>query len=234
MKAWPGSIMHWQAWRKALELYLHTPELIVASTPVAGGGRSSTAILSALDDVCVRPNLRLGLGARRSASACRRGVTQSGDPCAHCRATGLLLANDGWSPKPRPLPAGRGSVGAGPLCDRRLPLGPWSHALLSGGSQDGGGRPPCGRGPAPCGFLGRAISLRRGLTALRRGGLTYGNLGSLPLQPRGEEPWLVTALVNLFRLDATNALGDRRQSAIRLCIDTSVCAARLCSGPLRR
>jgi hypothetical protein len=27
--------MHWQAWRKALELYLHTPELIVASILIA-------------------------------------------------------------------------------------------------------------------------------------------------------------------------------------------------------
>jgi len=27
--------MHWQAWRKALELYLHTPELIVSSILIA-------------------------------------------------------------------------------------------------------------------------------------------------------------------------------------------------------
>jgi len=27
--------MHWQAWRKALELYLHTPELVVASILIA-------------------------------------------------------------------------------------------------------------------------------------------------------------------------------------------------------
>jgi hypothetical protein len=59
---------------------------------------------------------------------------------------------------------------------------------------------------------------------------------------------LATAPMNLFRLDATNAweITDKTRSKqktqrklrqgrnITLCIDTSFCAARLCSGPLRR
>jgi hypothetical protein len=32
---WPGSTMHWQAWRKGLELYLDAPDLIVASILIA-------------------------------------------------------------------------------------------------------------------------------------------------------------------------------------------------------